>query len=508
MVGFEASSPDVEKRTEGSPEEDVENKSEGENASSPLLSYKQHLRDVLAITSPIILSEIFQNTLPVIDIAFVGNLPSKDDLAAAALATVWFNLWNSTMVGFMTAIDTFLAQAFGAGELKAYGTWAGTSLGIVMMVTVCVSGLLALCGPAMKLFGQDEALAKAAGEFAYRLIPGLFPYYAFKVLVKYLQSQNIVMPGVWIGVLANGLNILLNWALIYALDIGLNGAPWATTITRFIELGMIAGYLFWNKKTLEATWPTTSRSMWNRKNLRPFWKLAVSGALSLTAEAWSFEITTILAGLLGTIELDAHIITLTIAGFIYLSFPFAVGIAASIRIGQLIGDGRPGDAQRSSTVSFLLASFVQLVLIAILWPCKDLLGSLFSSDEDVANLVAYLIPISCVFMMGDAIQATAGGVMRGLGKQKIVLFLNILAFWILAIPVGSLLTFVGDAGVAGLWWGMVIGIYAATVVGILTLKYRISWQQEAKKALKRLSTLSTRHLEPSVGGIEIRKEGI
>lgn len=63
-------------------------------------SYRQHLKDVFHITYPIILSEIFQNTLPVMDIAFVGRL-SKRDLGAAALATVWFNLWNASMMGFM-----------------------------------------------------------------------------------------------------------------------------------------------------------------------------------------------------------------------------------------------------------------------------------------------------------------------------------------------------------------------------------------------------------------------
>lgn len=81
--------------------------------------------------------------------------------------------------------------------------------------------------------------------------------------------------------------------------------------------------------------------------------------------------------------------------------------------------------------------------------------------------------------------------MRGLGRQKLVLFLNVLAFWILAIPVGSLLTFVGNAGIAGMWWGYVIGIYSAGIVGVTALKYRISWEKEALKAAKRVSTLSS-----------------
>lgn len=468
-----------------------------------LRTVREHAKDVLKITGPIIMSELFQNTLPVIDIAFVGNLPDKEDLAAAALATVWFNIWNSTMLGFNTAIDTFLAQAYGAKELRGFGLWTGTSLVVVMIATVFVSGLVCICGPMMKLFGQDEFLADRAQEFSYRLIPGLFPYYAFKVLVKYLQTQNITLPGAWIGILANLVNVLGNWLLIYRLDMGLNGAPWATTITRFSECFAILGYLYWNreKPKIKSTWPTFSRSFFfSWATLGPFLQLAFSGALSMSAEAWSFEIATILAGLLGTVELDAHIITLSIATFIFLSFPFAIGIAASIRVGQWIGEGSPQNARRSSTVSFLLSGSVQMLLVIILLPCSELLGDLFSSDEEVAQLAAELIPLSCIFMMGDALQATNGGVLRGLGRQRLVFWLNILAFWILAIPVGSLLTFVGSSGVAGLWWGYVVGIYVAGIVGISVLRLRISWEEEARKASKRISVTSSRHIDRDCRG--------
>ena len=312
------------------------------------------------------------------------------------------------------------------------------------------------------------------------------------------------MPGVWIGLWANCLNILFNWSLIYALGMGINGAPWATSLTRLVECVTIVVYIWWNRhsKELQSTWPTLSREMWNYETLGPFCRLAVSGALSISAEAWSFEIATILAGLIGTIQLDAQVITLTLATFIFLSFPFATGIAASIHVGQWIGNGSTANAKRSSTVSCLLAVSVQAVLVIILLPSKHWLGNLFSSDEDVAALVSKLIPISCVFMLGDAVQATVGGVLRGLGRQRFVFFLNILAFWVLAIPIGSLLTFVGRSGVQGLWWGYVIGIYASGALGMLLLKFRISWEKEAKNAVKRLSTLSTHQLEPSSTVVE------
>jgi MATE family multidrug resistance protein len=475
--------------TEVSPLADDANDDDESEKEEDISTYYEHLRLILGLTCPIILAEIFQATLPVVDIAFVGSLPGTDDLAAAALASVWFNLWNATMLGFTTAIDTLLAQSYGASEYKSFAWWTGNSLLIVFMVTFPIAGLVSLCQPCMVLFGQDPDIAANAGQFAYRLIPGLFPLYAFKVLTKYLQTQNILVPGVIIGVVANLFNGLFNWLLIYHFEMGLNGAPWATTLTRLVEFLLMVAYMYYKRSTtLARTWPTFSWNQFRWTALTPFWKLGWSGALSIAAEAWSFEITTILAGLLGTVELDAHIITLTFGTFVYLSFPFAVGIATSIRVGRLIGEGCPTEAKRSLMVSFALTLGVQTILMAILWPCSDWLGDLFSSDEEVSALVADLIPLFCAFMIGDAIQANTGGAMRGLGLQKLVLFMNILGFWILAVPIGVLLTFVADLGVFGLWWGMTIGVYLSSCVGLFVLGRKVDWGYEAIKAQQMVSS--------------------
>ena len=540
---------DVDDNEENDDDEDAVIKREDDRA---VLSYKEHLYDSIQITIPIILSEIFQNTLPLIDLGFVGSL-SKIDLGSAALATVWFNLWNSTMLGFLTATDTYLGQCYGSGKYyKEFRQWTGTSIILGVILTCIMSIIISLCEPIMIWFGQSTILATNAGDFSLRLIPGLFPYYIFKILIKYLQTQNYVLPGVIIGILANILNIIFNYIFIYEpLHMGLLGAPWATTLTRYVELILLVVYLqfYWSRKhqlqqqqhqrndndgdgsgddnnnnnTLSSpsTWPIiiSKEYITNRNIIIPFLKIACNGALSLTAEAWSFEITTILAGLLGTVSLDAHVVTLTVATFLFLSFPFSIGIMVSIRVSQYIGNSQYINAQRISRVAVILAAIVQGILIIILLPLNDHVGYWFASfnnpsssssasasntiddvgtthdnnNDDVAHLVSQLIPISCVFMMGDSIQATVGGVLRGLGRQKLVLLLNILGFWILAVPIGSLLTFQKSIhlGVHGLWWGMVIGIYSSAILGIVLIKYRVNWSKEVEKSLRRISTRET-----------------
>lgn len=173
-------------------------------------------------------------------------------------------------------------------------------------------------------------------EFSYRLLPGLLPYYAFRVCTKFLQSQDLILPGVIIGFLANGFNIFSNWLFIFRFELGVNGAPWATSLTRTIQFVFMLIYLLWRRDRLADTWPSFSLKKLSFSVVKPFLTLAFSGMFSFAAEAWSFEVTTILAGLLGTIALDGHTITLNIATFIYLSFPFAVGIATSIKVSEKI----------------------------------------------------------------------------------------------------------------------------------------------------------------------------
>merc|ERR1712176_788163 len=147
------------------------------------------------------------------------------------------------------------------------------------------------------------------------------------------------------------------------------------------------------------------------------------------------------------------------------------------------------DAERSSKTSFVLSLATQAILTIILWPCKDLLGALFSSDEEVSRLVAQLIPVSCAFMLGDAWQATAAGVLRGLGRQKLVLWLNVLGFWVIGVPIGAILTFaVSGLGVFGLWWGFVAGIYSSGLVSLWYLS-RVDWTKESRRTVKRLSSI-------------------
>jgi MATE family multidrug resistance protein len=272
-------------------------------------------------------------------LGFIGRI-GKTELAAAALGNTVFYLVHYPMLGVMTAIDTLLATTFGAGQLKAYSDWTQVAMVALTALTVPVMVLMLFVEEMLAGIKQSPELAALAGSFCKQLVWGLPPYYWVQVMTKYLQSQHILGPPVYMGLVANAANVFLNWLLVFHLGYGFDGAPVATSLCRWFQLFLFMGYFVLWPQRHAATKPksvmTRTKFM---KCLPGFVKLAAPGAVMLLIEAWSFEITTILAGYLGTVELDAHLTMLQLATLAFLSLPFAVAISSTIRIGNLLGEG-------------------------------------------------------------------------------------------------------------------------------------------------------------------------
>jgi MATE family multidrug resistance protein len=108
-------------------------------------------------------------------------------------------------------------------------------------------------------------------------------------------------------------------------------------------------------------------------------------------EAWSFEITTLLAGYLGTVALDAHLTMLQLATLAFLSLPFAVAIASTIRIGNLLGAGDGKRAEDAMYVTFVICFAFMAVCGVVFAAAADVLGYVFTNDREViAATVAYV----------------------------------------------------------------------------------------------------------------------
>ena len=124
-------------------------------------------------------------------------------------------------------------------------------------------------------------------------------------------------------------------------------------------------------------------------------------------QAWAFDLSTLLAGYLGQTSLDAHVLLLNVCSFTFMSFPFAVGVAASIRVGRALGGGDARGAAAAARLSTCLVLLFMTALAAAKLLARRQLGLLFTDDDEVVAAVAGIVAIAALFQISDGLQVAA-----------------------------------------------------------------------------------------------------
>jgi Na+-driven multidrug efflux pump len=103
----------------------------------------------------------------------------------------------------------------------------------------------------------------------------------------------------------------------------------------------------------------------------------------------------------------------------------------------------PDVARLTLKLSLLFIYVIEAVVIiaALIW------------REEVAELVSSLVPILCIETITDVPIAISSGVFYGLERQTYMLYINSVAYLLIAFPLAYCLVFkANDVGLAGLWY--------------------------------------------------------
>uniref|UniRef100_A0A2K5QDK7 Solute carrier family 47 member 1 n=2 Tax=Cebus imitator TaxID=2715852 RepID=A0A2K5QDK7_CEBIM len=138
-------------------------------------------------------------------------------------------------------------------------------------------------------------------------------------------------------------------------------------------------------------------------------------------------------------------------------------------------------ARKSSTVSLLITVLFAVGFSVLLLSCKDHVGYIFTTDRDIINLVAQVVPIYAVSHLFEALACTSGGVLRGSGNQKVGAVVNAVGYYVVGLPVGIALMFATKLGVMGLWSGIIICTVFQAVC-FLGFIIQLNWEKACQQA--------------------------
>ncbi|XP_017439304.2 protein DETOXIFICATION 16-like [Vigna angularis] len=444
---------------------------------------REEAKKQLWLAGPMIFVCVFQFSLQLISLMFVGHL-SEICLAAVSLST---SIVNSTgfnvMMGLSSALDTFCGQAYGAKQYHMLGVHTQGAMVVLIIASITVSIIWVYLEPILVLLHQDKEVAKLAQLYARYLIPSLSANALLRCITKFLQTQNIVFPMVLATGLTSLLHLLLCWIFILKLDLGIKGSAIAICISNWFNTIIFALYIRFSP-SCKQTWTGFSKK--SLHNIPKFLKLAFPSAVMVCLESWTFEIIVILSGVLANAKMETSVLSICLnTSGIFWMVPFGVSAAGSTRISNELGAGRPKAAYLAVKVTMFMAFLVGLVEFSVLMSLWKVWGRAFTNVHEVLTHVISMMPILASSAFVDSIQTAFQGVARGCGWQKLGAYINLGSYYILGVPFSVVSAFVFHMKGQGLFLGIVLAL-TVQVVCFLLLTLQANWEKEAERAVARV----------------------
>lgn len=357
-----------------------------------------------------------------------------------------------------------VAQAYGAGQKRRIGKLMRQ--GLWLAVVFAIPGMLFLghLDILMLQLGQATVTVNLANSYLDIMVWGLFPALGFTVLRSLVSSLSQARPVMIIVIVTTLFNAFGNYVLAFGQfgfpKMELAGLAVASAIAHWMMFLSLLLYVLLNKSLRQYRLfqnPTKIELKIILELLSLGFPIGVVAAL----EYGLVMIFTFLMGMLGTSVLAAHQIVLQTMLVIFM-LPLAMSYAATVRVGQWMGQKNRQGARQAACLSMGLAGLLMTVTaIALLLNLEKVIGLyLDTGNPENADVVAIALPMLAVASCGqilDGVQRTANGALQGLKDTRIPMLLSLIAYWGIGLTSGYLLGFYFGWGGVGLWIGQSIG---------------------------------------------------
>jgi len=439
---------------------------------------RRELQLMLKLALPVIAAEIGWITMGIVDTIFVGPLGPAAIGAVGTGSTLFFTVVVLGM-GTLLALDTFVAQSYGAGRVDECHRWlfAGLQLGVLLSIGLVAIGFagVALLGHA----GIHPDVIVLLQPYLRTLLWSVPPLLAYTVFRRYLQAMNSVRPTMVVLLSANLINAVGNWIFIYGHlgmpALGVRGSAYATLVAR-LYLALALFIVIVRRERVNPSGLHDVPFAIDRNRMWALMRLGLPAAGQITLEVGVFATVSALAARITPAAVAANQIALNIAAFVFM-VPYGLSSAAAVRVGQAVGRrDRPGIRLGGWVAVGLTAVFtIGASILFVVMPMPLL--RIFTTDATVLSAGAILLVVYAFFQPFDGFQTVCTGALRGLGDTRTPVLVNLVGHWLVGLPIAYALCFHRGWGVTGLWTGLAVGVF---VVGGALL---VVWDRRSRMAL-------------------------
>eukprot|EP01116_Phalansterium_solitarium_P008690 TRINITY_DN22645_c0_g1_i1.p1 TRINITY_DN22645_c0_g1~~TRINITY_DN22645_c0_g1_i1.p1 ORF type:complete len:547 (-),score=142.41 TRINITY_DN22645_c0_g1_i1:125-1765(-) len=441
-------------------------------------SWKDEVKSILKLAAPAFLANLCNFGSSVSNAMFLGHV-GEDELAAGALANTWIWATSFLGIGLTFGMDTLVSQAFGSGNYRLVGIIFQNAVVVISIVCVPIAACWFFAEHVLLLFGQVPELAAMSAAYIRIMLPGLPFVLFYRLGLRYLNNQRIIFPSMVSGVCGFTSNVLLNYIFILVLDLRLTGAAVSNLLVFVLQPICLFSYVYF-RRLHEKTWHGWSKDAYDIGRLKTYLKFAVPSGLMVILEVWGFEVSTVLAGHFGAASLGAHSVAFSVLLLAFVG-PLGISVGTSIRVGNLLGEGKPLEARNVARVGFCIVLCYALLNGSFIAALRMPIAHAFTNNEDVLSIVRTLFLICAVMQFFDGLQTLCGGILRGVGLPTRGTIMNFVGYYLIGVPLGAGLGFGAGLEVYGLWGGIAAGL-SVVAIGDVIFLLRIDWFEQSRQA--------------------------
>ena len=420
--------------------------------------------NILHLAWPILMSQLLYIAPDLYDGVWLGRISSGAQAAAGLAMSTRFTM-ISVLMALSGGSGAVVARYVGAKDQENANL--AVLQGVVLMIVS--AGTLGLVGvlfaePLMRLAGADADVLPLAVRYARILFAGLIAMEMVPSVSGMLNAAGA--PGVgltmrtWVMVtMFISEPLLIKW-------LGLEGAVLALVGSNAIGMFWGLGVLLSGRAPVRIDVHDLRLDFAMMKRIL---RIALPGILQRGTPNLANSMLTRLISSYGATTLAAWSVVQRIARFVQTP---SMGLAFVVpaMVGQNLGAGKPQRAERAVGLVARIVTGTMVVVLGGLVIFAPQAMSLFSDDAETVSAGVQILRILGLGYLAFAFNGVYDAAQGGAGDTTSPMLINMIALWLVQIPLALLLARAIGLGSNGIWVAMVFGWFVQAA--LMVRRYR------------------------------------
>lgn len=390
--------------------------------SMPTSKSRSSLTKILSISIPAAFKHLLDMLQVLIDLVMIGSL-GVAALAAVGLGLQFLMVLNVVMTLYVVGGNAVIARHIGSRRFHRANIVFFNLFLLAMLLSVFALLVGYVWSEQFYLWmGTGKEVARLGDSYFGTLSWGMPFIFLDALFFNVLSAAGKTQASLYIKIASAGVNILLNYALIFGhfgFDaMGVQGAAIATVISYAFNVGIYALLISRDSSVLRFY------LYFSLSSLKSVFKVGLPASLERLITVSSFMVFVMVITRYGTEALAGYQVGLRIEGLAFMP-GFGFSIAAMALVGQSLGAKNSTAAHNDTiTITKIAALFMGFVGVFLVF-FPEFFAQFFTQDEMTIELASLYLQLVGLSQVPLAVTFVLSGALRGAGATKTTLMINV-----------------------------------------------------------------------------------